>query len=343
MQKVAIITCFSYVGNKKYVFNPEYLRSDLRRIVSFSHQKIGCHFDHIHVLTDLQPSERIRQEILNDFQALVQVELQALRPLLTKALQSSRKYEQRPLDWLRSMTRVVEPRRPDELYRRLLRRILPVLRSTSVVEFASLFTNLVPISGEAEYRRAITSILKQPMTHLFFYYTGHGVRGWTSDGRPSVCLIVPKSGEVDFQSREVVQSLFRQILRRVAALIVFDCCHAESMIDLPYKTSFVGRPIQQGSRQPFQNDVLYLSSTLHDQTCGFYTLGREYGSLYTYYLIRFLESLSRPVELSQLRSEVEDKVGRYRQRHMKPPQNMLIGLSDRRIDRLPTWLFEGVR
>ena len=333
MQKVAVITCFSYLGNKKYVFNPEYLRSDLRRIVSFSHNKVGCPLDRIYVLTDIRPSDRIRKEILDDFQTAVKAELQIPR----EVLRSSQKHEGRPLDWLRSLTQKIEPRRPHHLYGRLLRQILPVIRSSSVVEFASLFTNLIIISGENEYRTALESIFRLPMTHLFFYYTGHGIRAW-----PGVCLLIPRSGQVDLQSRKVLQTLFQRILGNLDALIVFDCCHAEGLIDLPYKTTFTSYPTRPGTGQEVKGEVIYLSSTLSDQTCGFYTSGNEHGSLYTYYLIKFLESITnrQPVQLSQLKSQVEDPIRQYRKRQMKPPQNMLIGLSNEQIEHLPSWLFE---
>jgi hypothetical protein len=346
MQKVAVITCFSYLGTKKYVFNPEYLRSDLRRIIAFSHNKAGCPLDRIYVLTDLQPSEQIRREILDDFQAEVKIYLEELRiprAILSEALKFSQSHENRPLEWLRRLSRRIEPKRPEHLYRRLLRQILPVIRSGSVVEFASLFTNLTIISGEAEYRRAIDSIFRLPMTHLLFYYTGHGIRIQSANYRQGVYLIIPRSGQIDLQPRETIQALFQQILGRVSSFIVFDCCHAETLIDLPHKLTFT--PLarrslpQSGVDQDRKNEVIYLSSTLHNQTCGFYTSGKEYGSLYTYYLIKFLKS-TRGANLSQLRHEVEERIRQYRERQMKPPQNMLIGLSHREIRQLPRWLFE---
>lgn len=344
MQKVAVITCFSYLGNKKYVFNPEYLRSDLRMIISFSRNKIGCRLDHIHVLTDLRPSEQIRQEILHDFQIEVRTYLRELRvppSQLDKALRSSLRYEDRPLNWLQVLSRTIEPKRPNHLYQRIIRQILPVIRNGNVVEFASLFTNLTIISGETEYRRALDSIFQLPMTHLFFYYTGHGIRIQSTNYRQSVCLIIPRSGQIDLQPRETLQALFKQVLGRIDSFIVFDCCHAETLIDLPYKLTFTHtrRTPQLESRSRFEKEVVYLSSTLTNQTCGFYTSEKEYGSLYTYYLFKFLGSI-RWASLSQLKQEVEEKIRRYRERQRKPPQNMIIGLSHQEIEQLPRWLFE---
>jgi hypothetical protein len=66
--KITVITCFSYEGNPKYVFNSGYLRVDLRRIISFSYNHIRCPLENTYLITDLSPSTVIRDEILCEFQ-----------------------------------------------------------------------------------------------------------------------------------------------------------------------------------------------------------------------------------------------------------------------------------
>ena len=349
MQKIAVITCFSYLGNKKYVFNPDYLRSDLRRIISFSHNRAGCPLDRIFILTDLVPSEALRQEILHDFQTEVLSYLRESgfsRSVLLRAELRAENYKERPLLWLKELCegRV-------GLYSTIIKEILPVIRNSSVVEFASLFTNFFLISGSPHYEETLGKIFSLPVSHLFFYYTGHGVRVWTEQKKHEICLVVPRQiGEVDFYSKQKLQRIFERILSRVTAFIVFDCCHAERLLDLPYKIAF-SEETERGElvpRRPIRGEVLYLSSTRNDQTCGFYTSKKEYGSLYTYYLIKFLESIcselsrrgSSVLEISRLEGGVEDKIKKYRESARKPPQNMLIGLSHKQIQKLPLWLFE---
>lgn len=51
--KVVIITCFAYNGIDKWCLKPEYLQSDLARVISYCINYMGCSPRNIFVLTDL--------------------------------------------------------------------------------------------------------------------------------------------------------------------------------------------------------------------------------------------------------------------------------------------------
>lgn len=63
MVKTVIITCFGYPKNNKYVFDPIYIRSDLKKVISFALSKVKCKLQNIIVITDLDPNKKIVQEI----------------------------------------------------------------------------------------------------------------------------------------------------------------------------------------------------------------------------------------------------------------------------------------
>lgn len=354
MRKVTVITCFSYHNNKKYTFHPNHLRSDLRRIISFSHNSIGCDLNDIYVLTDIVPSSNIRQEILEDFQFEVHkvlssknkigsiywpgLKTQDLNDICTELTLKT------PLKWLKQVCKdacnlIKVQINSVQLYEILLQKIVPVIRNTSIVEFASLFTRFGLISGPQHYHKMLKNIFSEHISHLFFYYTGHGIKIYThtDSSRHDVHLVIPASEDKDkvgFYSQQQLQHCFNRILSKVHAFIVFDCCHAEKLLDVS---------------DYFDTDIIYLSSTQRDQTCGFYDSYHEFGSVYTYYLMNFLnlvmtelQQRKYKIQLERLYNHVETKVNKYRSTTGKPPQNMFISLSKDIIQHLPSWLFERI-
>lgn len=359
MQKVTVITCFSYHNNKKYIFHPSHLRSDLRRIISFSHNRIGCDLDKMYVLTDIEPSPIICGEILEEFHLEVKKILSGHTligsiewPTLS-TVQLSNIFEHvsdcvdKPLKWLKGVC--IHACMMSKLsinhsiiYESLLQRIVPVIRNASIVEFASLFTKFALITGPQHYQNVLNTIFVKPVSHLFFYYTGHGIKFYANptSSKYDVSLVIPDQASapenVGFFSQKQLQKCFNRILTNTNAFIVFDCCHAERLLQLPLK----------GNSQ-----IIYLSSTQKDQTCGFYNSKRECGSVYTYYLMKFLDLVANRLQksckeryivkfhLAQLYDHVEEKVNKYRLSSGKPPQNMFVNLSNSKISHLPDWLF----
>jgi len=377
MRNLTVITCFSYLGNEKYVFNPDYLRSDLRRILAFSLNKIGCSLKNVFVLSDILPAEHVRDEIFIEFQEEVEDHLRDLgyrKPIV-------RDHDMTPLDWLQKICNEAAHylrKSPKYLINGIIRDLLPILRSSNVVEFASLFTNFTLINGRSHFDQTLRGIFKQmkssqSLSTLFFYYTGHGVRHWTSrngiDTIKDICLVVPaRGGAAEFYSQLELRKIFQTLPSRSSSFVVFDCCHAESLLDLPFKISFnkFGQILSEGVSSAQRPEIVYLASTQNDQTCGFYVSSEECGSVFTYYLIQSLETLSQHLhekynrsshrskgsndyypsirkivsrDFSYLHSAVEQKIQDYRIFSKKPPQNMLIRLSQNNITELPDWLF----
>lgn len=367
MQNLTIITCFSYIGNRKYVFNPQYLRSDLRKIILFSHNRIGCSLENIYVLSDLTPNPELQDEILKDFKEEVEEYFNEIG--FRSSIPDIR---EKPLVWLSKICEYTSRalnRNKSDLYKEITNAILPIIRSSNVVEFVSLFTNFIPICGKVHFNKVLHDLFSIPMSHLFFYYTGHGIRYWTDstnheiqDGNSKnydICLVIPsQKGLVEFYSKRDLQRQFTTIFLNVPSFIVFDCCHAESLLECPFRITFphsgIGKFVQTSI--PANAEIIFLASTRNHQTCGFYTKNGECGSVFTYFLIRFLENIASEIQtsnlfensqryrdISRLHSGVEEKVQEYRSTNGKPPQNILMGLSHATITELPLWLFNNLK
>lgn len=342
--KITIIICFSYTGNQKYVFNSEYLRTDLRRIISFSYNHVRCPLENTYLITDLSPSTMVRDDILTEFQNEVLKYLSEKNIHPTNIPKVNLDQPCPALRWIQELC--------PSLYDEVLNDILPVIRSSNVVEFSNLFTNFLSIRGEQHFDQLLSLLFSQKFTHLFFYYTGHGIKTWTKN---TVSLIIPGiKGKAEFYTQESLQQKFNEISQSISGLIIFDCCHAEHLIKLPYKITF---PLKDTIRTQVNLDsphnIIYVSSTRNDQTCGFYTAPNDPygGSLFTYYFIQFLSSIGHQIslkkkcwrkllKLTQL-EQIEHKVQIYRDLAEKKPQNMTIGLTNKDTVYLPMWLFQN--
>jgi len=350
MDIITVLTCFSYSENKQYVFHPDYLRSDLRRLCDYCLNYVNCKYQNIYVLTDLVPNVGIQDEIRFGFQTQVENYLRR-KGYLIPVIKNTSKY---PLVWLkRCCQEIVKSKISwDKLYDKILRRILPIIQSSNSVEFASLFMKFYLINSKNIYDTILKQAFEkvQKNSKLIFYYTGHGIRHYHSiDGRvvqKDICLVIPTSGpNVEFYSRSELFQKFTQIMSRACSFLVFDCCYADSLMNLPFQKGFdpsgqIYTEIHGSQIQSY--DTICLTSTSNDQTCGFYAGPEECGSVFTYYLIQCLQKIAhraRSTNFSQLYSEVEQKVSAYRILNNKTSQNMLIQLNKENIWELPSWLF----
>lgn len=364
-KKTSIIICFAYTEDRKYEFNSEYLRSDLRSIVTFSHNQTGCLLENTYIITDILPVKKIQDEILDDFCTEVIKYLRELGGLTDSYSAVSVEYVQKfkltPLQWLYNLCKQVTSKaNASNLYNKIITTILPVIREMNAIEFASLFTNFIIITGKSHFDQTLRKIFSQPMTHLFFYYTGHGIRRWTNDRRSyDICLIIP--GKVsEFYSRQDLRKKFELVLNNVDSFIIFDCCHAETILEFPHKLGFSEKQytempsvIQSSKNYNINNNNshIYLSSTCNNQTCGFYIPKNNQcgSSLFTYYLIKFLKKIGNNIDICRnkymrnisLLKDVEENIQKYRKLSKKKPQNISISLSKNTITTLPLWLFEN--
>jgi hypothetical protein len=319
MSCISIISCFSYSDNRKYKFSPEHLRSDLRRIISFSHNQTGCTLGNTYIITDIQPREKIQKELLENF--VIQV---------NEYLNISSKYSGlKPLEWLYNICIQIS----DDLYVRITNMILPIIGTSNIIEFCSLFANLIVITDKSHYEKVLDRIFNKPMTNLFFYYTGHCIKMLSE-----IYILVPKNQKVEYYNRKDLQDKIFSVLNNVNSFIILDCCNG-NILEFPYKLIFNKDTddLYLCNNNYIKNTHIYLSSTRNNQTCGFHKYG---GSLFTYYLMEFLKSQNR--KIAYLR-EVDEKIQEYRKFNEKNPQNMFIGLSKDNITHLPSWLFKGNR
>lgn len=346
MSSITIITCFTYPDNRKFVFNPDHLRSDLRRVLTFSHNQIGSSLKEIYVLTDILPDERICNGIISDFQEEVMSSLRKRDLNIDiQTLNRSQIHRRRPLEWLNYLLK------NSSLAETIATEILPILNKESSIEFASLFTNFAVISGKQEYEDCLVKIFQRPMKNLFFYYSGHGVR-LIDVHNHELCLVIPlQSGQTHYYSRKSLQKCFQRYLEGTDMVVIFDCCYGEEFLEQPHKIGFLpGDNLREKgmSASYTSNHILCLSGTRSNQTCGFYSDPRESSSLFTYYLFQHLNRISEEIrsgrdsrELSRLDSEVEKKIQEYRERTGKQPQNMVMSISHPEINRFPKWFFKN--
>ena len=350
MQKITVIICFSYIKNEKYIFDPKFLRPDLRRLLIFTHNQTQCPLENIYILTDLSPNEKIINEIRTDIYDYVNRYCAKIG-----YIGDIPKCRDNIMTWIRFISERVSyflKINSQDLYTKILHNILPIIRSSNVVEFASLFTNFIPIVGVNHFDETLKMIFDLPMKYLFFYYTGHGVKYLTRSWEYEYRLIIPNQNEVQFYSRKILQRRFEKIFSIAHSFIVFDCCHAESFVDLPYQQSFLSDGIKM-LRMPTEvtgvPDIIYFGSTHQNQTCGFFEISNDRGSLFTYYLLQFLKNLNKEKSRNfiHLSKNVEEKIQKYRSLLDKPQQNLFIRINKLDITDLPSWLFpsncSGVR
>lgn len=319
MSCISIISCFSYTGSRKYVFRSTHIKSDLRKILSFSHNRIGCSFDNIYIMTDIQPSKSIQSAICQDFCSKVIEYLQELGLLNCLPIEYCK---DNPREWVLNICKqIISDNKAIKLYEEIMRKIILIIRNSNVIEFASLFTNLILIKGKDHYDDTLNKIFDKPISNLFFYYTGHGIKIKHSQNH-EICLVIPcKTPE--FYTQKELQTRFQTILNNVSSFIVFDCCHGQNLLNL----------------NNIKHDTIYLSSTSHNQTCGFHI--PDSGSLFTYYLIKFLNKYCSK-SLSELQ-HIESQIQHYRKLHNKEPQNISMTLSNQNITHFPHWLFKESR
>jgi hypothetical protein len=286
--------------------------------------------ENTYIITDIQPVKKIQDEIIDDFCTEVIRYLKEIE-FCNNSLSHCK---ENPFKWVKGICGEDEV-----LYNKIINTILPIIRSSNVIEFASIFTNFTIINGRNHLDLTLKNIFLQPMTHLFFYYTGHGIRKW-SGRNYDVCLVVPAANAVtEFYSQQDLQKQFELIYDKVNSFIVFDCCHGDNILKLPLKITFPKGSSKVPNSKSFKKSHIYLSSTSNNQTCGFYTSKdrRHGGSLFTYYLLQFLNQ-HQDLTLSNLK-EVEDKIQKYRRLTQKKPQNISISISKESITYLPSWLF----
>lgn len=172
---------------------------------------------------------------------------------------------------------------------------------------------IIKIRSNLHYQQSLLKILSEIQIDekLFFYYTGHGGNGY---------LMIPNHSDIDrYYSMEKL--LTSTPCEDIVA--VFDCCHAESIINiLRWRHS--------------QRIILVASSTIY-QTCGFFHSQEEKGSLFTYFFFKYLRG--DPCRSIKNLWVLEDDIVKYRIDHYKPSQNIRVISSEGEKSRLPEWLF----
>jgi len=328
MTKTVIITCFGYPGNSKYAFNPNYVRSDLRRVLAFAINRVKCHIDKIIVLTDLNWDLRVAQDIYRSYQDEV---IGYLRELGWKTPKGFRAGSS-PSEWLRNVCELASrDLKCRDLQDRITRKIIPVLNTETIIEFASLFTSFRMVCGMQDYYDQIKRALSNVGNQLLFYYTGHGVRFINQWGKiEGLALVIQqRNSKPEYLKVELVQKLFLGLPDTLRGLVVFDCCHASGVVQMPHSLTSGEIVTELTPRK----GIVVLASCREDQTCGFYD--QKYGSLFTYFLISALNK--GKTNLRDIIPRIESKILEYRKSHHKPDQNITVSSNQPYLEEIPDW------
>lgn len=334
---IVVLMCFSYCRNSKYIFDPENIRADLCRLITFAIKNLKCNLENIYLLTDFIPNERKVSEIGADFhQEVIDIAFPSSSDNNDREDQLDDIIDKGPLPWLLNLCN-----QDYRQYNSIMRQIIPEIRNSNVVEFATLFVNYIAISGLSHFIDVLQNILwKTQEDKIFLYYTGHSVKSY--DGE-DVQLVIPTGGDtVEYINKTEFQQLIEGIPHFTYTFFGFDSCYGESILDLAQKITFTkdGKMIKRVryNKKTIRKDIILFTSTLGDQTCGFFENQKRRGSLFTYYLLKSLTDLPKNHDFSIFASQIETPVGEYRTKMNKPIQNICIWTGRDSVFKLPRWL-----
>ena len=324
---LSVITCFSYKYDSKYRFNPEYVKSDIRRIISYVINILNCEFDNIIVISDITPNEQILLEIQEKFHKDICVFFKNIgyHHFIPPIIEN-----EYAIWWLEKLCKKAS-KHININYHILLQKILssiliPIYDNSNVIEFIYIFTQLIDIASIKSYNDTLSDLFKSD-DQIFFYYTGHGIRfiEYGSNEIKDICIIIPyNKNKIEYYSEDTLYDIFNI---DNDFFIIFDCCHAENLISLPFKW--------KKNNNNTNCSKMYISSTQDDQTCGFYS--QKQGSLFTYYLIKHFHTGN--TNISEMYNYVESHVNKHRNNIHKSKQN--ISISTNNINNtLPIWIVD---
>ena len=364
MSNYAVIVCFTYVKNARYALNPRYVKADLRRVLTYSFNHLKNSLERTSIITDILPEKYKIDEVNLSFQHEV-ISFLADSGLINAG--ASPNTNLFPLKWLYQFC---QEHKLDykEIYARVKTEITPVIRTSNVIEFAYLFTKFTLISGKHEFTDLLQRKLSEiPLkTKLLFYFTGHAIKRTRTKEANKVCsdvetvymLIPNKNHGSSFIADSVIRDILRSLKTTVQVFFILDCCYSQQFIDTVYKTTFSNH----GNQVLFENvgasmdkiildedidNIFYIGSTLGDQTCGFYSVSPEEGSVFTFFLLKYMnEIVLRKSEnsVSQLYQSVEKPILKYRKSKEEPKQNIILCKNNNfaatsLAAALPGWLF----
>lgn len=298
-----IISCFGYLGHEKYAFDPTYIRSDLKRILTYTLNIVRAPPSSILVLTDLNPDITVVNEMYSQFQDML-IDHLVNKIGYTKPVDKSGQTKL----WLSKTIKVVAKHlgvSHSDLYSSIP--FIPMLSVDNVIEYASLFCTFRLVSGSNDYYDILqdqlsTKQLVKEQPSILMYFTGHGV----IYGRKMNLVIRNRDGLAEYLSVDHIQHLIDRLPNGTRGLIVFDCCHAGCILNLSNSST----------------DMVFVASCLKDETCGFYDSkkSKRCGSLFTYHFVNAL--LNRERCLSDMIPDIQKTINEYRKIVNKPIQTI---------------------
>ena len=315
----AILTCFKYTHAKDFKeFEEDYIRADLRRLLAYTNNALKCRLSDVYVITDLKPNETIRKQMFEEYRQDIKSYLNAIGYSKTIPLCSSD-----PFKWAWKICSIASNELgidTTKVYIQANRQTNKYLTTDNVIEFASCFTNFIQIRGIKQYQNALQTIFNKisPHDYLFMYYSGHG------SSRNDNSLVVPTGlSKSELLSSSKLEYLL-DTLPNCNVNIVFDCCHGGNMIQLPFIITRKGQSTRPQLMNKFKGkNILFISSAIGDEGCGFYTNGRDIGSLFTHELLQEAKS-NHPMTFTNILGRVQKKINTYRTDEKKEKQTIAI-------------------
>jgi len=325
MKNIAILTCFTYTNAKDYKpFLHEDIKSDLRRLLPFCSNRIGCAMENIYVLTDIIPDPKVQQLIIQNYVN------QVVKYFNRKGINNIPEYNFniKPTHWCHDLSKKYATQlginsRHD-------------LKTYNIIEFASCFTSFYYINNKTNYCNYITNIFLRCTSgdNIFYYFSGHG------SYKNGISLVIPTRTPIShfLQGHELDVILEKYIAPGTRSIFLLDCCHSSEMISLQYRVpGGIKSKVERTAKKYYGKDIMVISSTIGDESCGFYELEPR-GSLFTHY---FLDICNKklPITFNDIFQIVQGNINNYRKKNNQAKQTITIQSNNRQILERSTFPF----
>lgn len=311
----SIIVCFSYTKSDLHALNPRHVKTDARKVLTYLIGTLKIPLTNIIFITDILPDSYKIEELNVNFQEKI---IQYLgNPNIHKNLNYY------PLRWLEEICKEYNLNKNN-----ILDSTLPILRTSSIIEYVYLFTKFYLINGKEHYLNLIRDCFNSLSINskLIFYFTGHAYK---TENTSKISLVVPDKQlqSASYIPSSTIVALLQSIHESIDVVYIFDCCYAEIFLIAQngYRFGKNGKLFAVSETSNISSNKFFIGSTLKNQTCGFYNDDTiDDGSLFTHFLFKYLQ-IAKSRFLLELYKNVEIQIEKYRYNQSKGMQNMIIG------------------
>ncbi len=328
MKNIAILTCFTYTNATDYkTFLDDDIKSDLRRLLPFCSNKIGCSMENIYILTDIIPNQNIQQNIINNYvnNVIKYFNSRGIKEIPTHDIST------KPSHWCYNIAKKYAPVLNTNLKQLLMEihnSMSHDLRNNNIIEFGSCFNTFIYVNSKEQYCNQLINILQKVESgdNVFYYFSGHG------SYKNGISLVIPTRSPTSqfLQGTEFDYILEKYIKQGTRSIFILDCCHSSEIISLQFRVpSGIKSKVERTAKKYSGKDIMVVSSTIGDESCGFYE-SEPRGSLFTHY---FLEACNKkiPITFNDIFVKVQNNINNYRSKNKQLKQTITIQSNNRKI------------